>query len=139
MLDGAGEGERLPRKLWASLARHALRGAGRGGDRRAAEVTWASLTDAEAERLVDELHAGAFEVEGKGEFKEEFVTAGGVALGAVRASFESKHVDGLYFAGETVDVDGRTGGFNLQFAWSSGYIAGKAIAERIVDAWRAEG
>jgi predicted flavoprotein YhiN len=68
-------------------------------------------------------------VEGKTTYKEEFVTAGGIRLSEVDAStMESKINPGLYFAGEILDVDGVTGGFNFQHAWSSGWIAGKSIA-----------
>lgn len=66
---------------------------------------------------------------GKGSFKEEFVTCGGVALSSLdMRTMESKSVPGLFFAGEVVDVDGVTGGFNFQSAWTTGWVAGTAIA-----------
>ncbi len=66
---------------------------------------------------------------GKGEFKEEFVTAGGVAREEIDfRNMESKICPGLYFAGEAIDVDGITGGFNFQNAWTSSWLAGQAIA-----------
>jgi len=69
-------------------------------------------------------------VQGKSPFKEEFVTAGGVSLEEINpACMESKHYPGLYFAGEVLDIDGITGGFNFQAAWTTGYLAGTAAAE----------
>jgi hypothetical protein len=68
-------------------------------------------------------------VSGKTTFKEEFVTAGGIRLSEVDASsMQSKKISGLFFAGEILDVDGVTGGFNFQHAWTSGWIAAKSIA-----------
>jgi predicted flavoprotein YhiN len=68
----------------------------------------------------------AFEVSGKTTFKEEFVTCGGVDLGDVNFNtMESRVTPGLFFAGEILDVDGVTGGFNFQAAWTTGFIAGK--------------
>jgi predicted flavoprotein YhiN len=68
-------------------------------------------------------------VSGKTTFKEEFVTAGGVSLSEIEVkSMESKLVPGLYFAGEVMDIDGITGGFNFQAAWTTGFIAGKNAA-----------
>ena len=83
--------------------------------------------------LVDRiLVACELEISGKGEFKEEFVTAGGVTLSEVNfKTMESKICPGLYFAGETLDIDGITGGFNFQAAWTTGWIAGNAMAERV--------
>lgn len=72
--------------------------------------------------------AAADQIVGKGSFKEEFVTCGGVALSALdMRTMESKTVPGLHFAGEVVDVDGVTGGFNFQSAWTTGWVAGSAI------------
>lgn len=68
------------------------------------------------------------QIVGKGSFKEEFVTCGGVALSALdMRTMESKSVPGLFFAGEVVDVDGVTGGFNFQSAWTTGWVAGSAV------------
>lgn len=116
----------FPSRLWRYLV---CRAAGRVD----AAQKWGSLRNEQLDVLVDLLHACMFDVVGKGEFKDEFVTAGGVALEEVQPkTFESRLVDGLYFAGETLDVDGQTGGYNLEFAWSSGYVAGNAIAERLL-------
>ena len=80
------------------------------------------------ETLTNDVHA----IHGKGRFKDEFVTCGGVSLQSVNLStLESKACRHLYFAGEVLDVDGITGGFNLQAAWTTGYVAGKAAAESI--------
>jgi predicted Rossmann fold flavoprotein len=94
-------------------------------------VRWGELPSSEQNRLVNMLMAHSFEVQGKTTFKEEFVTAGGIRLQEIDpATMESKKVPGIYFAGEIMDVDGITGGFNFQHAWTSGFIAGKSIATR---------
>lgn len=85
---------------------------------------WTELPAKEQNRLVKILCAHEFEVNGKTTFKEEFVTAGGIKLDEVDAStMQSRKVPGLYFAGEVLDVDGVTGGFNFQNAWTTGWIA----------------
>lgn len=85
----------------------------------------------EENRLIRSLTDMVIPIKGKTTFKEEFVTAGGVSLSEVEAStMMSKKVPGLYFAGEVLDVDGVTGGFNFQHAWSSGMIAAQAIADQ---------
>ncbi len=80
--------------------------------------------------LAQQLANSEFSISGKGEFKEEFVTCGGVALKEVQfKTMESRVTPGLYLAGELLDIDGITGGFNFQAAWTTGWIAGKAAAE----------
>ena len=77
-----------------------------------------------------ELIQATFQVEGKSLNKDEFVTCGGVSLDDVQLkTMESKEHAGLYFAGEVLDIDGITGGFNFQAAWTTGRLAGTAIAE----------
>jgi predicted flavoprotein YhiN len=84
--------------------------------------------------LAKQLCAQQFHVKGKTTFKEEFVTAGGIKLNEVNANtMESKLVRGLFFAGEILDVDGITGGFNFQHAWTSGWIAASAIRNFATD------
>jgi predicted flavoprotein YhiN len=79
--------------------------------------------------LVEQLLRGPFEVQGKTTFKEEFVTCGGIDLQQVDPlTMESRVQPGLYFAGEVLDIDGITGGFNFQAAWTTGYLAGKSLA-----------
>ena len=79
------------------------------------------------EKLVQVFCKDLYTISGKTTFKEEFVTAGGVSLKSVdMRTMESKAVKGLYFAGEILDIDGITGGFNFQAAWSTGRVAGKA-------------
>jgi predicted flavoprotein YhiN len=81
--------------------------------------------------LIKILCTGVFNIKGKTTFKEEFVTAGGIETSEVDANtMESKIVSGLFFAGEIIDVDGVTGGFNFQNAWTTGWIAASAIAKR---------
>lgn len=110
----------LPARLWEFLAR----GAGVSE-----EMRWADMPAAVQHQLVKQLCSFSLEVKGKTTFKEEFVTAGGIALQEVDPqTMMSRLHPGLYFAGEALDVDGITGGFNFQHAWTSGFIAAKAIA-----------
>jgi len=93
------------------------------------ETRWADLPAALQHKLVKMICAQECRVKGKTTFKEEFVTAGGVKLNEVDPNtMMSKRMPGLFFAGEILDVDGITGGFNFQHAWTSGWIAGKNIA-----------
>lgn len=90
-----------------------------------ADKNWADISKADVNRMVDVLLYDKYEVRGKTTFKEEFVTCGGVSLDDVQLkNMESKRVKGLYFAGEVLDIDGITGGFNFQAAWTTGFIAG---------------
>ncbi len=94
------------------------------------EIRWAELGGKEQNKLIKNLTAHEFEVKGKTTFKEEFVTCGGIKLNEVDANtMQSKIVPALYFAGEILDVDGITGGFNFQHAWSSGWIAAQSIGK----------
>ena len=103
-------------------------------------LKWNDLSKSQAAKLADELCRGRYTVSGRGKFKDEFVTAGGVALTEVNfQSFASKVVhrkDGgeplLYLCGEVLDIDGVTGGFNFQNAWTSGFIAGGSAARSLM-------
>lgn len=87
---------------------------------------WADLSKVELQRIAQELTNSEFQISGKGKFKEEFVTCGGVSLKEVDfRRMESKICPGLFFAGEILDIDGVTGGFNFQAAWTTGLIAGE--------------
>jgi len=93
---------------------------------------WADISKVVLNRLADELTQGHYTIQGKGLFKEEFVTCGGVCLDEVDfKTMQSKRLPGLYFAGEALDVDGLTGGFNFQNAWTTGWLAGRAIAQQL--------
>ena len=93
------------------------------------ETKWSELTSKEQNKLIHILTAQEFEVKGKTTFKEEFVTCGGLSLEQIDPhTLQSKLVPGLYFGGELIDVDGITGGYNFQNAWTCGYVAAKAIA-----------
>jgi hypothetical protein len=95
------------------------------------EIRWADLPAKQQNILIKILCMQEFTVKGKTTFKEEFVTAGGIKLNEIDANtMESKIAPNLFFAGEVMDVDGITGGFNFQHAWTSGWIAGKAIADK---------
>ncbi|HEY4209443.1 MAG TPA: NAD(P)/FAD-dependent oxidoreductase [Puia sp.] len=110
----------LPARLWE----YALEFCGIRGDLR-----WADLPAKETNKLVRFLAAGVFAVDGKTTFKEEFVTAGGVKLTEVDpGTMQSRKVPGIFFAGEILDVDGVTGGFNFQHAWTSGWIVANTVA-----------
>jgi predicted Rossmann fold flavoprotein len=111
----------LPQRLWEFLLLSA------GTDK---EKRWADLPGREQNKLVKILCTSEFMVKGKTTFKEEFVTAGGIKLNEVdHTTMMSKKIPGLFFAGEILDVDGVTGGFNFQHAWTSGFIAGESVAE----------
>ena len=89
---------------------------------------WAELSKKQSNQLAKELTQAHFQIQGKGVFKEEFVTCGGVDLKEINfKTMESKLVSGLYFAGEILDIDGVTGGFNFQNAWTTGWLAGQAM------------
>jgi predicted Rossmann fold flavoprotein len=109
----------LPSRLW----QHFNEGAGISGDQR-----WADLPTKPLNRLIERLTNSQFQVTGKSTFKDEFVTCGGINLGSLNPqTLESKAQSGLFFAGEVLDVDGITGGFNFQSAWTTGYVAGTNI------------
>lgn len=108
----------IPSRLWKQLV--AFLG----------EKKWGDLSKAELQRLAQELTAGEFRIEGKGQFKEEFVTCGGVKLNEVDfKTMQSRMADNLFFAGEVLNIDGLTGGFNFQSAWTTGWLAGNALAQ----------
>lgn len=91
-------------------------------------TTWANISKKQINRLVQALTQGSYSVTGKGIFKDEFVTCGGVSLKAVNfKTMESRVCPGLYLAGEVLDIDGITGGFNFQSAWTTGWLAGQAM------------
>jgi predicted flavoprotein YhiN len=91
-------------------------------------LNWAQMSNPMIDALAEVLCASEFSVEGKSTNKDEFVTAGGVELKQIDfKTFESKHHPGLYFAGEVLNIDGITGGFNFQSAWTGSFIAAQAI------------
>ncbi|MFA6564193.1 MAG: NAD(P)/FAD-dependent oxidoreductase [Verrucomicrobiia bacterium] len=110
----------LPARLWERLV--LAGGAGR-------DTRWRVISRAVQHRLVQQLIRTELPVTGKSMNKEEFVTCGGVQLGEVDfKTMESRVCPGLHLAGELLDVDGVTGGFNFQAAWTTGWIAGRAMA-----------
>ncbi|KAA0989424.1 BaiN/RdsA family NAD(P)/FAD-dependent oxidoreductase [Dyadobacter aurulentus] len=91
-------------------------------------LKWVDASNKSLNRLAEVLTNSQFTVSGKTTFKEEFVTCGGIALPDIDPeTLQSRSVPGLYFAGEVMDIDGITGGFNFQNAWTTGYIAGKNL------------
>lgn len=110
----------LPARLWKSLVEQADI---------PAELRWTDASSKVLNRLASLVANSPFEVKGKTTYKEEFVTCGGVALSCINPeTMESRTIPGLYFAGEVIDVDGITGGFNFQNAWTCGHIAGKHMS-----------
>ncbi|MDB9528404.1 NAD(P)/FAD-dependent oxidoreductase [Oscillatoria sp. CS-180] len=93
-------------------------------------VTWANLSKKALNQLVERTHRTTFAIQGKSAFKDEFVTCGGVKLSEVDfKTMASRRCSGLFFAGEILDIDGVTGGFNFQSAWTTGWLAGQAMAK----------
>jgi len=110
----------VPHRLWERLAL---------ATRMPLEQCWADLSNLQMGRLVETLCGGIYPMRGKSTFKEEFVTCGGIRLDEIDfRSMESRLCPGLYFAGEAIDVDGVTGGFNFQNAWTTGWLAGRAMS-----------
>jgi predicted flavoprotein YhiN len=95
------------------------------------EMKWADVSNKHLEKIAEAICASYFRVTGKSTFKEEFVTAGGVELKEVDfRTMESKLLPGLYFAGEVLDVDAITGGFNFQAAWTTAVVAAMHISKK---------
>ena len=95
------------------------------------DIRWAELGSKGLNKLVNTLTQDSYAIAGKTKFRDEFVTCGGVALSNLNpATLESKQYPGLYFAGEVLDIDAITGGFNLQAAWTTGYVAAQSIASK---------
>ena len=111
---------RLQQRLWNYLLEKAL------GQR--ATQRWSELNKKDVNRLVNILVNDAYQIAGRAAFKDEFVTCGGISLKAVNPlTLESRHVPRLFFAGEVLDIDGITGGFNFQAAWTTAYIVARSI------------
>lgn len=116
----------VQQRLWAYLSEKAL--AGR------ATIRWSELNKKDVNRLVNVLVNDTLQMVGRAPFKDEFVTCGGIALKAVNpATLESRHVPRLYFAGEVLDIDGVTGGFNFQAAWTTAYTVACSICKSLED------
>jgi len=111
----------LPTRLWRTLVTEAGIGP---------ETRWSDVPAKAQNRLLELLLRTPLQVQGKTTHKDEFVTCGGIPLGEVSlTTFESRRVPGLFFAGEVLDIDGITGGFNFQAAWTTGFLAGQAMAK----------
>ena len=123
----------LPARLWEFLAEQS----GIKNNPMAVGSRWADLPSTEQNKFIKNLCSYECKVKGKTTFKEEFVTAGGIKLNEVDANtMMSKKVPNLFFAGEVLDVDGITGGFNFQHAWTSGWVAANSIARLSSDVSR---
>ena len=110
---------KLPRSLWKSFLLSLNIDS---------QLKWAELSKTKKESLIKYLIMKTYLIKGRGPFGEEFVTAGGVSLKEINfKTMESKITKGVFFAGEVLDIDGVTGGFNFQHCWTSGWVAGKSI------------
>jgi predicted Rossmann fold flavoprotein len=113
----------IPKRLWQNLC-HA---AGIPDD-----CTWSQLPKASERQLLAELQDGHYQVTGKSMNKDEFVTCGGICLNEIKLrNMESRLCPGLFFAGEILDIDGLTGGFNFQNAWTTAYLAGQGVGDGV--------
>lgn len=118
---GTQSGFVLPQRLWERLI---------GASGLNVDAIWTSVSNDALGNFATQLAAGEFFVTGKSTHKEEFVTCGGIRLDEVDfKTLQSRRCPGLFFAGEILDIDGITGGFNFQAAWTTGYLAGRAMAE----------
>jgi len=113
----------IPKRLWQSLLT-------------ASEISetqkWAETTNKQLQKIASQLTQSLFQVNGKSTFKDEFVTAGGIDLKEINfKNYQSKLHNNLYFAGEVLNIDAITGGFNFQNAWTGGYIVAKSISENL--------
>ena len=116
----------LQQRLWGYLVEKAL------GDR--CRIRWAEMNKKDVNRLVNVLVNDTMQIVGRAPFKDEFVTCGGIALKALNpVTLESHHVPRMYFAGEVLDIDGVTGGFNFQAAWTTAYTVASSIRKSLED------
>jgi predicted flavoprotein YhiN len=115
----------IPKRLWSALVQHSdIPG----------DIVWGEASKSMIRTLTNNLSSFPLRVTSKGVFKEEFVTAGGVALNEIQmSSMQSKKTPGLFMCGEVLDVDGVTGGFNFMGCWSTGYLAGAAAVDFALD------
>ena len=113
----------LPQRLWSYLVERAL------GER--SRIRWSELNKKDVNRLLNVLTNDNYHIAGRAAFKDEFVTCGGVSLKSIHPhTLESRHIEHLYFAGEVLDIDGITGGFNFQAAWTTAMAVVHAICEQ---------
>ena len=112
----------MPNRLWVFLVQQSKIGE---------DTNWADLKSEQKNKLIQHLHAYTFKVNGKTTFKEEFVTCGGVELSEIDVNtMQYKSIPGLFFCGEALNIDGITGGFNFQNAWTTSWIAAKEIGKK---------
>jgi predicted Rossmann fold flavoprotein len=112
----------IPLRLWISLC----------SDFVSEQMKWADASNKALEQIANNITRAIFEVNGKSTFKDEFVTSGGVDLTEINfKTMEAKRFPGLYFAGEVLNIDAVTGGFNFQAAWTTSWIAAKSISEKL--------
>ena len=113
---------RMPQRLWQSIIAEKI----------TTQFNWGDLNKKQLTAIAESVSQSFFQVKGKSTFKDEFVTAGGIDLSGVDfRTMESKLHRGLYFAGEVLNIDDVTGGFNFQAAWTTAYIAAKSISSKL--------
>ncbi|MEI6185051.1 MAG: NAD(P)/FAD-dependent oxidoreductase [Bacteroidota bacterium] len=111
----------MPNRLWTFLVQQSKIGE---------DTNWADLKSEHKNKLIQNLHAYTLKVSGKTTFKDEFVTCGGVELSEIDVNtMQSKNIPGLFFCGEALNIDGITGGYNFQNAWTTSWIAAKEIGK----------
>ena len=112
----------MPNRLWTFLVQQSKIGE---------DTNWADLKSEHKNKLIQNLHAYTLKVSGKTTFKDEFVTCGGVELSEIDVNtMQSKNIPGLFFCGEALNIDGITGGYNFQNAWTTSWIAAKEIGKQ---------
>lgn len=112
----------IPQRLWQHLLTQA---------QIPHQHRWADLSKTQLRSLIQHLQTSSYTIQGKGAFKEEFVTCGGIPLGEVNfKTMASRRCDGLFLAGEILDIDGITGGFNFQSAWTTGWLAAQGLLDQ---------
>jgi hypothetical protein len=113
----------LPQRLWGYLLEKSL------GTK--SSCRWTELSKKDRNRLTNVLSGDTYTINGRSTFRDEFVTCGGISLSSVHPqTLESRLRPNLFFAGEVLDIDGVTGGFNFQAAWTTAYVVAQAIISR---------
>jgi len=123
----------IPRRLWSALVQHSGLGTSDNNSNQDS-MMWGNAPKKLVRKLATNLVACPLEVTGKGTFKEEFVTAGGVSLKELEMkTMQSKKCPGIFLCGELINVDGVTGGFNFMNCWATGFMAGHSSAEHVLE------
>jgi hypothetical protein len=121
----------LPQRLWRNLISAVIPDEPKN-DGHTSPIEWHNVSNLQLREIAAQITGSTYFIKSRNVNKDEFVTAGGVCLSEVDfRTMQSKIVPGLFFAGEYLDIDGLTGGYNFQAAWTTGWLAGRSIAERL--------